>query len=94
MERQKFRRLADSDGEDQVTEIDDPYSLMSTQENKLVDYSSVDEADESSDSDIDIVQKTKQHKIDPLAFISLGKRQAPPLARTNPEADRQQTVKR
>ena len=75
LEKKKFKRLEDSDGDDQMTEIDDPYSLMTTQDNnKLVDYSSVDEADESSDSDIDIVQKTKQHRIDPLAFISLGKR--------------------
>ena len=71
-EKQKFRRLEDnvSDADDMV-DISDPFALLDETE-----ADSESEDDESSeDSDIDIVKKTQQHKINPLSFLLLGKRQ-------------------
>ena len=72
-EKQKFRRLEDnvSDADD-VVDISDPFALLA----ETAAESESEEDDESSeDSDIDIVKKTQQHKINPLSFLLLGKRQ-------------------
>jgi len=56
---------------DDVVDISDPYALLVETE---ADSESEDE-ESSEDSDIDIVKKTQQHKINPLSFLLLGKRQ-------------------
>ena len=67
---------------EELQEIDDPFALFNDErssnnekmeEERIEEHKSQSE-DSSSDSDIDIVQKTKQHRINPLEFLTLGKR--------------------
>jgi hypothetical protein len=80
--RRKFKRLEDNesllmeqdelDNNQELVEIQDPFALLGqnkTPEEVVEEQKSESEESSSSDSDIDIVQRTKQHRINPLEFL-------------------------
>ena len=91
-EKQKFRRLEDNASDaDDVIDISDPFALLV--ETEADSAGSGSDESSSSDSDIDIVKKTQQHKINPLSFLLLGKRQqASAATEISAPAKRQKTL--
>ena len=57
---------------DDLVDINDPFALLVETE---ADSQQSDSDDDSSSDPSDIVKKTQQHKINPLSFLLLGKRQ-------------------
>ena len=57
---------------DDLVDINDPFALLVETE---ADSQQSDSDDDSSSDPSDIVKKTRQHKINPLSFLLLGKRQ-------------------